>query len=66
MNGKILHNTSFANIIRLKRPGLKIEEVFNWQISKGKKVLMEIICKLSKEGSNKINELEDEKKNAFN
>ena len=50
------------NTIWLERPELKTKKVFNWQISEKKKVLIEIIYKLSKKGSYEINKLRDEKK----
>lgn len=62
MNRRIPRDASRADT---KKPELKIKEIFNWQISKGREVLIEIMCRLSKEGSHKINKLEDEKENAF-
>ena len=57
VNRRISYNASRTDTIQLKRPNLKIKKVFNWQISKEREVLIEIICRLSEDGSREVNEL---------
>ena len=50
----------------LRRSKLKIKEVFNWQIFRGMKKLIEVTYGLNKEGSRKVNKLEGKKESIFN
>ena len=49
----------------LKKLELKVEKVFNQQISKSWELLVEVMCGLSEEESREINEQEDEKGKSF-
>ena len=49
----------------LKRPKLKIEKVFNQQISKSWELLVEVTCGLSEERLCEINDKEDEREKCF-
>ena len=66
MNGRISRDTSRDDTIWLERPELKVEEMFNRQISRSWELLVEVIWGLSEEGSREINEQEDERKSTFN
>ena len=66
VNGKISHNASHADTIWPRRSEPKIEEVFNWQIFRGREVLIKVIYGLGEERSRENNELEDNGENAFN
>ena len=65
VNKRISCDVSHDDNTWLKRPKLKVEEAFNWQISRGWELLVEVTCELSKEGSREINEQENEKESAF-
>ena len=64
MNGRnILCDTSNAETTRLRKPKFK-KEVLNQLVFK-REVLIEVMCRLSKERLREINKLEDEKKSVF-
>ena len=65
VNRKIACDALRANTIWLKKPELKTKEVFNWLISKGKKVLIEVTCRLSKEELYEVNKLESKRMKYF-
>ena len=65
VNGRISYDASRDDITWLRRPELKIEELFNWKISRCWELLVEITCGISEERSREINEQEDEKESAF-
>ena len=65
VNGRISCNLSRDDITWLRRPKLKVKEVFNWQIFRSWELLVEVMCGLSEEGLHEINEQEDESESAF-
>ena len=65
MNRRIPRDVSHDDTTWLRRLKLKFEKVFNWQISRSWKLLVEITFGLDEEGSCKINEQEDERESAF-
>ena len=66
VNKKISRNASYADITWLRKPELKIKEVFNWQIFKEREVLMEVTCGLGKKKSHELNKFESKEENSFN
>ena len=65
MNRKISRDMSYTDTMWLERSELKIDKVFKRQISKRRKVLIEVMCGLYKKRSHEINKLEDKKENVF-
>ena len=65
VNGRISRNVSYSDITWIKRPKQKIGKVFNWKISGGGNVLMEITYGLSKERLCEVNELRGNKEKCF-
>ena len=66
VNKKILCDVSYTDTIWLKRFELKTKKMFNWQISRKKKVLMEVMYELNEERSYKIKELDGKKESSLN
>ena len=65
INGKISRDLSRDDTTWLRRPELKVEEVFNWQISRRWKVLVEVMYELREKRLHEVNEQEDERESAF-
>ena len=65
VNGKISRDMSHNNTMWLRKPELKVKGVFNQQISRSWKLLVEVTGGLSKEGSREINKQEDKRESAF-
>ena len=66
VNERILRDTLRDDTMWLRRPELKVEEVFNRRISRSWELLVEVMCGLSEEESVEINKQEDERENTFN
>ena len=66
VNGRITCDASCDDTTWPRRPELEAKEVFNWQISKRREVLIEVMCELNKKGSREINKQEDKKESTFN
>ena len=69
VNGRISrdasHDASRDDTTWLRRPELKVEEVFNWQIFRSWELLVKVTWGLSEEGSREINEQENKRESAF-
>ena len=65
VNGRISRDASRDDTTWLGRPELKVEEVFNQQISRSWKLMVKVMWGLSEERSREINKQEDEKESAF-
>ena len=65
VKGRISCDILCDDITWLRKPELKVKEVFNQQISRRWELLVEVTCRLSKEGSREINQQEDERESAF-
>ena len=65
MNRKISCDMSHDNTMWLRKPELKVKKVFNRQIFRSWKLLVEVACGLSKKESHGINDKEDEREKYF-
>ena len=65
VNGRISRDASRDDTTWLRRPESKVEKVFKRQISRSWKLLMDVTCGLSEEGSRETNEQEYERVKCF-